>query len=56
MGNLEAIYTDVDDLYIREKHLIETGVTQRRRPSKLSTSEVMTIVIAFYRSGYCDFK
>jgi len=61
MINLEAIYTDVDDfclLFIPqwEKHLIETGVKQRRRPSKLSTSEVMTIVIAFHRSGYRDFK
>ncbi|GLT15309.1 hypothetical protein GCM10007931_22840 [Vibrio algivorus] len=49
MINLEAIYTDVDDfclLFIPqwEAHLIESGLKQRRRPSKLS--EVMTIVIS----------
>lgn len=61
MINLEAIYTDVDDfclLFIPqwETHLIESGIKQRRRPSKLTTSEVMTIVIAFHQSGYRDFK
>nr|WP_211294068.1 hypothetical protein [Vibrio gangliei] len=61
MINLEAIYTDVDDfclLFIPqwEAHLIESGLKQRRRPSKLSESEVMTIVIAFHQSGYRDFK
>lgn len=61
MINLEAIYTDVDDfclLFIPqwENHLIQTGIKQRKRPSKLSPSEVMTIVIAFHQSGYRNFK
>lgn len=61
MINLEAIFTDVDDfclLFIPqwENHLIEAGLKQRRRASKLTTSEVMTIVIAFHQSGYRDFK
>ncbi|PCS23434.1 Mobile element protein [Candidatus Enterovibrio escicola] len=29
---------------------------KRNRLSRLSVSEVMTIVIAFYQSGYRDFK
>ncbi|QCJ69668.1 IS982 family transposase [Providencia heimbachae] len=61
MVNLEKIYTDVDDFCLLflpqwEKHLIESGLKQRIRPSKLSISEVMTIVIAFHQSGYRDFK
>lgn len=61
MNNLELIFTDVDDfcqafLPAWKNHLIETGERQRIRPSKLSESEIMTIVIAFHRSGYRNFK
>ncbi|WP_223866425.1 hypothetical protein [Candidatus Enterovibrio escicola] len=38
------------------KHLISSGVKQRNKPSRLSVSKVMTIVIAFHQSGYRDFK
>lgn len=61
MINLELIFTDVDDFCLKfepqwQNHLIEIGLKQRIKPSKLTTSEVMTIVIAFHRSGYRDFK
>lgn len=61
MNNLDAIYVDVDDfclLFVPEwqKHLINSGEKQRIKPSRLSVSEVMTILIAFHQSGYRDFK
>ncbi|PCS24047.1 Mobile element protein [Candidatus Enterovibrio escicola] len=39
-----------------EEHLISSSIKQRNNPSRLSVSEVMTIVIAFHQSGYRDFK
>lgn len=61
MINLDAIYVDVDDFCLLFEpqwlaHLIETGEKQRIKPSRLSCSEVMTILIAFHHSGYRDFK
>ena len=61
MNNLEAIYVDVDDFCLLFepqwlKHLIASGEKQRIKPSRLSSSEVMTILIAFHQSGYRDFK
>ena len=52
MNNLDAIYVDVDDFCLLFepqwlKHLIESGEKQRIKPSRLSSSEVMTILIAF---------
>lgn len=61
MTNLDAIYVDVDDFCLLfepqwQKHLIESGEKQRLKPSRLTTSEVMVILIAFHQSGYRDFK
>lgn len=61
MTNLDAIFVDVDDFCLLfepqwHAHLIETGEKQRIKPSRLSTSEVMTILIAFHHSGFRDFK
>ncbi|ENM5770104.1 IS982 family transposase [Vibrio mimicus] len=61
MNNLDAIFVNVDDfcqafLPAWQKHLITSGTKQRNKPSRLSTSEVMTIVISFHQSGYRDFK
>lgn len=61
MDKLEAIFVDVDDFFVKfepawRTHLIESGQRQRFKESKLSTSEVMTIVIAFHQSGFRDFK
>ncbi|PCS23231.1 Mobile element protein [Candidatus Enterovibrio escicola] len=36
--------------------MISSGIKQRNKPSRLSVSEVMTIVIAFHQSGYRDCK
>ena len=61
MDNLERIFVDVDDFCLLfepawQAHLIETGEKQRLKPSRLTTSEVMTLMIAFHHSGYRDFK
>lgn len=61
MVNLEQIYVDVDDfcqqfIPIWEASLLESGEKQRCKPSRLSTSEVMTLLILFHRYRYRDFK
>ena len=61
MTNLDAIYVDVDDFCLLfepqwQTHLILTGEKQRIKPSRLKSSEVMTILIAFHHSGFRDFK
>nr|WP_150138509.1 hypothetical protein [Candidatus Enterovibrio escacola] len=61
MNNLDAVFVDVDDfcqtfLLSWETHLISSGIKQRNKPSRLSVSEVMTIVIAFHQSEYRDLK
>ncbi|PCS23849.1 Mobile element protein [Candidatus Enterovibrio escicola] len=38
------------------KYLISSGIKQRNKPSRLSVSEVMTIVIAFHQSECRNFK
>jgi CRISPR/Cas system CSM-associated protein Csm2 small subunit len=55
------LFVDVDDCWkafekMYTKHLIEDGTRKRSRKSKLSTSEIMTILIAFQTSGYRTFK
>lgn len=55
------LYVDVDDFWQAfkpsyEQRLVTTGVRRRRRASRLSPSEVMTILIAFQTSGYRTFK
>ncbi|TMO21428.1 IS982 family transposase, partial [Pseudoalteromonas sp. S4741] len=49
MNNLDAIYLGVDDFCLLFepqwlKHLIESGEKQSIKPSRLSSSEVMTIL------------
>ncbi|CCO50281.1 transposase (fragment) [Vibrio nigripulchritudo SOn1] len=61
INKLDAIFTDVDDFCLAflpawEKHLITSGAKQRNKLSRLSTSEVMTIIISFHQSGSRDFK
>lgn len=56
-----TLFVDVDDCWknfekIYAAHLIEDGVRKRNRNSKLSISEIMTILIAFQTSGYRTFK
>ena len=55
------IYCDVDDfcyqfLPVWEAELIDNGSKKRRRQSKITTSECMTIVIAYHQSNHRDFK
>lgn len=61
MNNLDAIYVDVDDFCLLFepqwlKHLIESGEKQRIKPSRLSSSEVMTILIAFHHQVIAILK
>lgn len=58
MVNLDQLFVEVDDFCQQfipawEASLPESGEKQRRKPSRLSTSEVMTLLVLFhrYRSG-----
>ena len=55
------VYCDVDDFCrVFEPQWawqqIEAGIKHRNRPSALTLSEVMTIIIAFHASGFRNFK
>ena len=55
MDNLVELFCDVDDFCHQflpkwEAQLLYDGIRKRRRGSKMSTSERMTIVIAFHQS------
>ncbi|WP_263363681.1 transposase [Candidatus Enterovibrio escicola] len=61
MHDLDAVFVDVDDfcqtfLPVWKKDLISSGVKQQNKPSCLSASEVMLIMIAFHQSKYRDLK
>ncbi len=61
MNKLESIYVNVDDFFVKfepawRAHLLESAEKQRFKPSGLSPSEVMTLVIAFHQSSFRDFK
>jgi DDE family transposase len=56
-----ALFCHVDDFCQRceprwHQHLVTEGAVQRMRRRQLCLSEIMTIVIAFHTSHYCDFK
>lgn len=61
--NLTQIFCDVDDFYQSFERFSEREIAKlpyegqaKRYQSRLSVSEVMTIVIAFHGSGYRTFK
>jgi hypothetical protein len=61
MLDFTTLFVDVDDCWknfenIYAAHLIGDGVRKRKRDSNLSTSEIMTILIAFQTSGSRTFK
>ncbi len=61
MISLESVFLEVDDfcqVFVPEweKGLLESNEKSRNKPSKLSYSEVMTIVISFHQMGYRNFK
>jgi hypothetical protein len=59
--SLIELFCDVDDFCQeyetkREQFQLENGLCQRRRRSRISLSEVMTIIIHFHQSNYRTFK
>ena len=61
MDKLVDIFCDVDDfckVFIPEweKHQLADGSRKRQRQSRMTTSEIMTIIICFHTSHYRDFK
>lgn len=61
MTSLVELFVAVDDFWqaVRprwEQYLLTSGQRQRIRPSRLSESEIMTIVILFHQSQYRTFK
>ena len=61
MDRLLNLFCDVDDFcqsFVPQWHrqLIETGQKHRQRQSRLSMSEIITIIIHFHQSHYTGFK
>ena len=61
MKKLVDLFCDVDDFCICfvpqwQKQLIEDGTRKRQRESRMSLSEIMTIIIGFHMSNQRDFK
>ncbi|MFT7421979.1 MAG: hypothetical protein ACI8UC_000035, partial [Psychromonas sp.] len=61
MHNLVSVFCHVDDfcdkfIPVFEQKLITDGTRKRRRNSRMSMSECMTIVIAFHQSNDRNFK
>jgi hypothetical protein len=59
--DIVALFCDLDDFYQAfaptwQQHLLPAPGRHRRRASRLSPSEVMTLVIAFQDSDYRTFK
>ena len=61
MNNVTELFCAVDDYWqefepMWNKQQIESGARQRQRSTRLSMSEVMTIIILFHQSSYRHFK
>jgi len=61
MSALTHMFCDIDDFCkqfepIFERNLLNTKARKRRRETRLSLSEIMTIIVHFHRSGYRTFK
>ena len=61
MDKLIELFCVVDDFCLKflpyfEQHLLNLEGKQRKRPSKMSPSEIMTIVIHFHQSQFRNFK
>ncbi len=60
--DITKIFCDLDDFYIqwsrlwRKQKQLPSMANQKRCRSRMSLSEVMTIVIAFHGSGFRTFK
>ncbi|SFD40440.1 hypothetical protein SAMN02745724_04430 [Pseudoalteromonas denitrificans DSM 6059] len=59
MINLDLTFTDVEDFYLKFEPQWQSTLSKLEKkiikPSRLTASEIMTIVIAFHRSDYRDF-
>ena len=61
MMHLDELFCDIDDfcqLFLPAWHrqLLSSGERQRRRASRLTLSEIMTILVYFHQSQYRNFK
>ena len=61
MFSLDSLFCDVDDFCLAfepewRKKLLHYGQTKRYRAKSLCLSEIMTILIAFDRNHYRNFK
>lgn len=61
MENITEIFCDVDDfchvfMPVWEKQLLSDGRRRRQRATRISMSEIMTILIGFHMSNHRDFK
>lgn len=59
--SLEDLFCDVDEFCQRflptwHRQLLTDGTRQRRRTSRLTLSEIMTILVYFHQSQYRNFK
>lgn len=59
--SLLQLFCSIDDFWqvyepIWQQSLLESGQTHRRRASRMSMSEMMTIVVHFHQKRYRDFK
>lgn len=61
MMNLTELFCNIDDFWIGFKNiwqlkLLEANERKRMRPTALSISEIMTIIVLFHQTGYRNFK
>ena len=61
MDSLTELFYLIDDFCHQfepalERHLLETGVKKRKRRSKLSLSELMTLTVLFHQLRFRQFK
>jgi hypothetical protein len=49
---IDDYWKNLDQFYAQK--LIEGGTRKRNRPCHLQISEIMTLLIAFQTSGYCQ--
>lgn len=61
MIEIITMFSEIDDFCLEfepeyNKRLLKAGEKERNKPSRLSVSEIMTIMVWFHQSGYRTFK